>query len=189
MKDAALVSEEVLLEVRPRLLRFFSSHGRAWAADELADDVILRVLTKRRQGEVIENVTAYSLGIARFVLLEHLRSPASRQEPLDVDVAADDFVAEDGPAETCLDGCLGQLPPGARALILRFYGEGEYGAKNKDVRKHLAVELGISMDALFLRASKLRRRLRQCMEPCLSDPENLPDRKSSDHSLSRRGPA
>lgn len=166
MSDRAPTTEIALFGLRPRLVRFFSGRGLAWAADDLADDVILRVLKKVRQGEAIESLHGFALGVARLVLLEQLRGPDSRQVPLDVDVQAPDTDETESAAQDCLDRCLGELPPRARELILRFYGQGRHGAKIMDVRRHLAGDLAISMDALYLRASKLRRTLRACVESC-----------------------
>ena len=189
MSDPARFPEEALLDLRPRLARFFSSRGRGWAADELADEAILRLLHKLRQGEAIENLGAYALGVARLVLLEHLRGPANRQAPLEDDFPSPD-PETDSAGHDCLEQCLNQLPGGSRTLILRFYGQGRQDAKHKDVRKLLAADLGISIDALFIRASKIRRGLRTCVEVCLVDAgESRTDRKSRSSSHSGEAPA
>lgn len=160
-------AEARLFELRPRLARFFASRGRSWAADELADDVILRVLQKIRGGLTVDSLEAFTLGVARNVWLEHIRGRADKTEPLAQEFEARQPEPADSSELDCLEQSLGQIPPGARALILRFYGAGVSEAKNKDVRRMLAEELGISMNALLLRASKLRRQLGESIERCL----------------------
>jgi DNA-directed RNA polymerase specialized sigma24 family protein len=167
MSDEASPRETQLFQLRPRLVRFFSSRGRAWKADELADDTILRVLLKLRKGESIDNLEAYTLGVARIVLLEELRRRTDDPLPDNIDRPSPE--SESSSTSDCLDRCLEALPAGARSLILRFYGEGQHGVPNKDVRKRLADDLGMTMNALFIRAGRLRRELEVSVTGCLDD--------------------
>ncbi len=159
--------ERRLFDLRPRLARFFASRGRGWAADELADDVILRVLQKIRAGLTVDSLEAFTLGVARNVWLEHIRGRADKTEPLAQEFEARQPEPADSSELDCLERSLGQIPPGARAVVLRFYGSGVAEAKNKDVRRMLAEELGVSMNALFLKVSKLRKQLGEAIEDCL----------------------
>jgi RNA polymerase sigma-70 factor (ECF subfamily) len=155
--------------LRRRLLRFFSSKGALSAADELADEVLLRVVEQARRGTRIDDMASYALGIARRVWLEHLRNPARAFEPLadGVEPAARATAEPDAPRGlACLERCLVTLRADDRALILRFYGNGDHPIKNKDRRREMADELKISSNALFLRASRIRRDLRVCVEDC-----------------------
>jgi DNA-directed RNA polymerase specialized sigma24 family protein len=170
--------ESTLFELRPRLVRFFCSRGRSWAADELADDVILRVLEKRRTGYAIENLQAFTIGVARIVWLEHLRSGADKTDPLPEDFEGRHEEAESSADLDCLEQSLRQIPAAARALVLRFYGAGAEESKNKSNRRRLAEEFGLSMNALFLRVSKLRRQLERSVADCL-DGRDRPAQESA----------
>jgi len=171
LRQPAIPEREVeLFRLRPRLLRFFSARGQSWAADELADESILRVLGKLRLGEEIETLDRFTLGVARFVLLEHLRSHAHRHDPLPDDLEAATPEVPDTSAIECLEQCLSRMTPAARTLLLRFHGSADDTVKNKDLRKRLAADLGISMNALFLRKCRLRRDLEACVRRCLIEP-------------------
>jgi DNA-directed RNA polymerase specialized sigma24 family protein len=167
--DALFSDEGQLALLRRRLVRFFSSKAAGASADELADDVVLRIVENTRSGTHIENVSMYAFGVARRVWLEHLRNPSRTFEPLLEDRHPAATVAPEAEPSRdleCLDRCLLALRPGDRALILRFYGESDDGLKNKERRKRLAEELQISANALLLRASRLRQALRGCVEQC-----------------------
>src|SRR4030095_5746958 len=61
------------------IFKFFECRG-SFISDELADETLNRLARKIDEGEEIEkNVFAFSLGIARFVLLETLKSPDNRR--------------------------------------------------------------------------------------------------------------
>jgi DNA-directed RNA polymerase specialized sigma24 family protein len=61
----------------------------------------------------------------------------------------------------CLRECLRSLPKENRELIIEYYRD-EGRAKIED-RKALAEMLGISLNALFSRAKRIRDRLEQCV--------------------------
>ena len=54
-----------------------------------------------------------------------------------------------------------------RYLILEYYKAGE--AERKRIRKEMASELGISMNALRVRMFKIRRTLRECVASCVQE--------------------
>lgn len=145
---------------------FFAA--RLVAADDAADlaqEVVLRVLTRLRRGEQLHDVRIYGLGVARNVLHEYRRDPfALRRTPEDPDemvaTTADDALAGDDDRADALRGCLDQLSPGEQRLLHAYYGEG----KNAPNRAALAAELGVTMNALWIRASRLRDRMRQCAQ-------------------------
>src|SRR6185369_8107393 len=71
--------------------------------------------------------------------------------------------------QQCFDGCLEGLPLSNRNLILFYYQE-ERGAKI-ELRKTLADQLKISLDALRIRAHRIRKGLEQCITSCLRQPD------------------
>ena len=113
-------------------------------------------------GDDIRNVSLDVAGIASRLALEAARRDA-RVAPLeDHDASSDRF--EDDVAErlVSLDRCLGQLPEGARALLLRYHAT---GAERIAGRKRLADELGIALNALRIRMHRLRVTLEACLGP------------------------
>jgi DNA-directed RNA polymerase specialized sigma24 family protein len=68
----------------------------------------------------------------------------------------------------CLRGCLGQLSPDTRNLILHYY-QGDKGDKIKN-RKSLTELLGIPASTLRMRALRVRERLQSCAESCMQRP-------------------
>ena len=115
----------------------------------------------------------YCYIVAKFVLLEHLRDPAVRRVR-DVDVgearapvAASADAAHDERLLECLDRCLSALGPDDRTLILEYYRD-EQRAKIER-RRQLAASLGLTANALAIRACRLRDKLEQCVRGCRAD--------------------
>ena len=64
----------------------------------------------------------------------------------------------------CLDCCLKKLDPRDRALILEYY-VGEQKAKIES-RRNIAAKLGLTMNAVSIRACRIREKLESCMKTC-----------------------
>ena len=158
--------------LRRKLWEFFAARGSR-TPDEHADETLNRVARKLAEGEKIENIDRYSYGVAKFLWLEICR----RKEP----VALDDDLAvsrtdESGDEEhlrlererrvECFEECLRRLPEETRTFIVEYYRE-ENGLKIEQ-RKAQAARLQTTLNALRLRASRLRRELGACIESCLS---------------------
>ena len=155
---------ERYLEMRRRLVSYFDRRNRP-AADELADETLNRVARTLEQGGVIATrpPARYCYIIAKFVLFEDLRRDR-RHVALDettisvdrrsflADLAEDDAIREQ--RLDCLDRCLELLEPGQRKLIVEYYRD--TGRQKIERRRALADRLGISMNALAIRASRIR---------------------------------
>ncbi|HEV2667934.1 MAG TPA: sigma-70 family RNA polymerase sigma factor [Blastocatellia bacterium] len=152
-------------ELRRRLIKFFEWRG-AFFPEDLADETLNRTARKIDEGEEIEkNVIALALGVAHFVFLETSRRPDNRRAQMEelIPVAAppEHQVEDDDLRVVYLRECLRGLSTESRELIIEYYGE-EGRAKIED-RKALAEKLGISLNALFSRAKRIRDRLEQCV--------------------------
>jgi DNA-directed RNA polymerase specialized sigma24 family protein len=66
----------------------------------------------------------------------------------------------------CLDQCLAELNDPHRELILRYH-EGEKGIRIRN-RIRLARELGMELNALRIRAHRIRAALQKCVRDCLT---------------------
>ena len=112
---------------------------------------------------------SYTLGIARFVLLEWQRRPATvsgadRREIADLSAPPLSLEDEDEPLRACFDRCLSALPDDSRTLVLEYY-VAERRAKI-DNRRRLAQTFGVSESALRNRVQRVRDRLERCVHTC-----------------------
>lgn len=160
-------------QARRRLIEFFEARG-SYSPEEDADEVINRVARKISEGEIIEDVGKYMYGVARLLWMERLRDKPKR--PLALDTVAAPFAQEqeqvsdlerlhDERRFECFDACLKNLPPESRTFIVDYYKE-EKGAKIEK-RRRQAESLGVSLNALRLRAARLRSSMEACVRDCL----------------------
>ena len=163
--------------LRHKLLEFFEARGSN-TPDEHADETFDRVMRRITEGEKIENPAGYCYGVAKFVWKEASRRRA--KEPLELDDNAFFSPAIDGHENDldsaralvenrleCLDRCLDRLADETRAFIVEYYKE-DKGVKIEQ-RKLLAEQLSTSINALRLRASRLRRELGKCTNKCVEE--------------------
>jgi DNA-directed RNA polymerase specialized sigma24 family protein len=155
------------LEIRRNLVRLFEWRGCS-TPDEYADETINRCARKVGEGEEIRDVATYCIGIARMVLREMSRDRSRQTRPLEEAPDPRAPLESVGDSESrveCLRGCLGQLSPATRNLILHYY-QGDKGDKIKN-RKSLTELLGIPASTLRMRALRVRERLQSCAEGCM----------------------
>ena len=67
----------------------------------------------------------------------------------------------------CLERCADKLEPPNREIIFRYY-TGKERAKIES-RRALAEELGITVNALAIRACRIRDKLEACVKECACD--------------------
>jgi len=157
--------------IRGRLIRIFTCRG-CFEAEDLADETINRVTAKV---EAIANTykgdpALYFYGVAQKVHLEYLRKTQARKTVTFRDGATDNrnpggATSNDETEYQCLERCLGNLPSENRRLVLEYYQQ-ERHAKIEH-RKRLAEELGIAVNALRIRAHRIRLILQNCVQDCL----------------------
>ena len=166
------------LEMRRRLVSYFDRRNRP-AADELADETFNRIgRTLEQTGFIATTPPArYCYVVARFVLLEDIRRDrrhvsldesrhvVSRSRRLSL-VGPDEGLAREQRFE-CLDRCLQRLPPAQRELAIEYYRDAR--RQRIDRRRDMAARLGITMNALGIRACRIRDGLKTCMEACHRD--------------------
>jgi DNA-directed RNA polymerase specialized sigma24 family protein len=155
--------------LRAALEKFFDWHG-AWPPEECADETLDRLVRKLESEIEIVDVRRYALGIARLVLLEWQRRPATlssagRPETAQ-STASVSMDYEDEPLHACFDRCLAALPADSRTLVLEYYAA-ERRAKI-DNRRRLAQAVGVSESALRNRVQRVRDRLERCVHRCTS---------------------
>lgn len=166
------------LEMRRRLVAYFDRKNCS-TPDELADETLNRVARRLEEEGVLEGdaPARYCYIVARFVFMEHLRG-TQKSVPLDDENSRWRHATGNHPAlsETdaeweikekmlnCLERCTGELAPRSRALIIPYYA-GKERVKIEN-RRALAKELGISANALSVRACRIRDKLEACVRKC-----------------------
>lgn len=148
-------------DVRRRLIKIFTCRG-CHEPEELADETINRVIKKLKEieGAFTGDRTRYFCGVANKVHLEYLRRKPVPRLPSpnpDSDETEQEF--------ECLEKCIETLTPDNRRLVLQYYQE-EKRAKI-DHRRNLAEQLGIAVNALRIRAYRIRSFLQDCVHDCL----------------------
>lgn len=167
---------ESYLQMRRRLVAYFDRKDCA-APDELADETLNRVVRRLSEEGAIETETPakYCYTVARFVFMESLRAPSKKAVSFDdlptgganrfaASVDAEEKALEKEKMLECLNKCTDALDAENRELIVRYYhGEEQIKIRN---RKLLAENLGISVNALTIRACRIRARLEICVKKC-----------------------
>jgi DNA-directed RNA polymerase specialized sigma24 family protein len=156
--------------IRLRLIKLFACRGCA-EPEDLADDTIDRVILKLP--ELIPAYTGdkslYFYGVAHRVHLEDLRY--RRPPPTPPPPPPDPADPDEENLYDCLDQCLDNLPGETRRLVVEYYQEVKRA--KIDHRRKLAMELGIAVNALRIRAHRIRMQLQVCVTSCLeSKPAN-----------------
>src|SRR5262249_50033765 len=108
----------------------------------------------------------YCYIVARYVFLEYLRDSERRAVSLEAlpEIAEPEpptASAEDASHLPWLQRCLEKLPPADRDLIFEYY-RGEQRIKIEN-RQQLAARLGLTMNALSIRACRIRHRIENCV--------------------------
>ncbi len=155
-----------------KLTKFFIWRGAVEsAADSLAEEAIDRVAAKLEHGVEIVSLNAYASQVARFVWLEHERK--NKETPWSDDIPEPWILPEshenDDTRLACLRKCLIEVTARDerdRALILTYYNT-DLVLKNKDIRKNLATEFGMTTNALKVKICRLRVKLEKCVTECV----------------------
>lgn len=148
--------------IRARLIVRFRARGCMFAED-LADVTFERVA--RRVANLTPSFTGdpapYFFGVAKKIYLEHRRELKANElkatcwQPTSVDNPDAENMFE------LLEKALSMIPNADRELILKYYA---WNGKSKiDHRRAFANELGIGLNALRLRAFRIRREIKKNM--------------------------
>lgn len=148
-------------DIRRKLIKIFACRGCP-AGEDLADETINRVI--RKMQELADSYTGdpalYFYGVARNVHLEYVK-----KTPVPLAAPIPDPPEQKEQEYECLERCMSVLTPENRVLMLEYYRE-EKRAKI-DHRKELAGRLGIALNALRIRAHRIRASLQSCVENCM----------------------
>ncbi len=157
------------IALRERLEKFFEWRD-CENTEELTDIVFDRAVKKIIEGEKIKNAEAFCVSIAKFVLLENRREVLrnreldenSRETSFDFDVEDEDELRDK--QFKCLDECLAKFPADKRKLIVNYFDTDEQTMI--PTRKRLAEKLGVTLNSLRIRISRLKSKLEKCTKEC-----------------------
>jgi DNA-directed RNA polymerase specialized sigma24 family protein len=162
--------------MRRRLVTYFDRKNLP-NFEELADETLNRVARRLEdEGAIVSDTPAkYCYVVARFILMEHLRETQkekamvesiSRQDPNHgIAQHADEEKKLREKMLNCLERCTLQLEAVNHKIITRYYmGKERVKIEN---RRELAASLGITMNALSIRACRLRDKLEGCVKECV----------------------
>ena len=149
-RDVAAGRYELL---RRKLIDLF-----AWRCAEmpeaLADQTLDRLARRLAQGDPVERVESFALGIARMQLKEVARIRERRQQAMrEIRAERSDATGEAEMLEA-IERCAEKLPESSRELIARYY---------RGNREALARDLGLSLNAVRTRVLRIRRKLYECV--------------------------
>ena len=170
---------QAYVEMRRRLRDYFVRKNCP-TAEELADETMTRVARRLEEENITTDDTParYCYIVARFVFLEHRRE--AKAHPVAVDIrggaeprSAGASAANAGEAAdarerllACLDKCIQELDMPNQRIITSYY-IGREGVKIER-RRELAESLGVTMNALAVRAYRIRVRLEGCVRRCVA---------------------
>jgi DNA-directed RNA polymerase specialized sigma24 family protein len=161
------------LEMRCRLVAYFDRKN-CTTPDDLADETLNRVARRLEEENIsdTQEPAKYCYIVARFVFLEHLRS-SRREGALANDLLRsatkataifDQAQDDQNIMLTCLEGCIKGLEPESRQIIHGYYiGKEREKIEN---RRSLAQALGLTSNALSIRACRIRAKLEKCVREC-----------------------
>lgn len=172
------------LEVRRRLELYFDRKNCV-APAELADETLNRVAKKLEENGEITDVAPlqYCYIVAKYVFLEALRAekrapfyrPLTASNPSNLSGQSARLLEADSASDhkerlaACLDHCLKNLSSADQDLIVDYYHGQQRGKTER--RAALAAHLGLTSNALSIRAFRVRQRLEGCIEACLKKRE------------------
>ena len=163
------------LEMRRRLVAYFDRKNCS-APDDLADETLNRVSRRLDEEGSIDTETPakYCYIVARFVFMEYLRERGDKVVSIDnylggpksLKIVAADTSGDDEKEKRleCLDECTAKLERENREMILQYYVGRE--REKIDNRRAFAEKLGITPNALSIRACRVRSRLEECVRKC-----------------------
>lgn len=148
-------------KIRRKLILIFASRGGA-TPEDMTDECINRVIKKLPEIEpqYTGSPENYFFGVVNFIVLEWPR----KDRPIDIP-CVEPASPEMEERMACLDGCLDRLPASTRELVLDYYQE----EKRAKIDHHIALaqRLGIAVNALRIRAHRIRKQLEKCVLECL----------------------
>ena len=153
--------------IRALLIKNFQSQGCP-CPNDLADATIDRgaeKLTPEKIEKWVGEKERYFYRVAYYILLEERdKGIQETQMPDGFEVTNPDEEEDLEIKVHCLEKCLQKLSTAKRELIVKYY-HGKKAVKIKN-REELAQDLNLNLPGLRVRALRIRKELRTCIERC-----------------------
>jgi len=174
LDESDTTSGQSYIALRRRLVAYFDRKDCP-TAEDLADETLNRVARRLEEEGAIQTESAakYCYITARFVFMESFRERKKhalvedaglREKSKSFDEDHERIAHEK--RLQCLDRCTQKLTVADRDLILRYYvGSQQVKIEN---RRAMANQLGITINALTIRACRIRERLAACVRQCVN---------------------
>jgi len=164
-------------KIRLKLMKLFKWRN-CMPEEDYADKTIDRVARRVLEGAPVDVADPYLYfhGIALNVIREFWRREQKHSHE-DIDETLPLELSTDCPSQLmeqeieadfaekrydCMRKCLNELPQETREFIVLYH----QGERNKDVRKEMAERMQIPMNALRIRAFRIREGLEKCVGKC-----------------------
>lgn len=165
LTDKGLMEQYVCIQ--DQLYGYIVSILPNWAdADEVFQETSLILWEKRESFDPSQSFLAWAYGIARNVALNFIRKKQNRSTHVSPELFVQIEEARlrvgdvlHGQADA-LHRCLGRLSTQQRDFVMRCYSSGS-------PLNHIAQQMELSENAVYLRLSRLRRRLLDCISRTL----------------------
>ena len=150
--------------LRQKLIVFFEQR-RCRDAENLADETCERVLRKLGEGaEISVPPNAYFFGVAHKIALEYWKHAGREEQTVD-ELSRQAQNVGDGAADwkrkACAKECVEALAADERGLLEDYYLE------ERSDRRVLAAQLKKSPNAVRIEVSRIKGKLRACIQACL----------------------
>lgn len=162
-------------EMRRNLIGIFNRRN-CHLAEDLADKTFNRVM--RRLPKMIDTYVGeparYITVVARNLYLEYVEQTGHQEALPETDHTRLSAAVYDDEKEhqfACLEHCLDRLTSDNRRLVLDYYYEDKRA--KIDNRRLMAERLGIAINALRIRAHRIRNTLEECLAECLAEDKSL----------------
>jgi DNA-directed RNA polymerase specialized sigma24 family protein len=165
-------------KIRLKLMKLFKWRN-CTPEEDYTDETIDRVARRVFEGAEMRVADPYLYfhGIALNVIREFWRKQ-QKYTTEDIDETSQVKLSTESPAQKmeqelesgvaerrydCMRKCLSQLPEDIREFIVEYH----QGERKKDARKEMSERLKIPMNALRIRAFRVREGLEKCVEGCV----------------------
>jgi len=161
--------------LRRRLIKFFEWNF-CFPAEDLVDETLDRVAEKLDEVQVLD-VVGFAWGVAKHVRQEASKRSERTMQISDLPAGAElatpgttpersvQEEMEDEQRARCLQLCLHRFSASDREVFLKYHNA--HGG-HKEHREQLAQNLGVSIGTLRVRINRLRERLEQCLNNCMT---------------------
>ena|ERR1700754_275407 len=151
--------------IRVKLIKYFEWQG-CHSPDDYADHAINVLAKKIEGGEVIRDLSSYVNAVARLLALEGFKERDREHKAIEHLSLTQSYTSEAEAKEArrlCMEQCLRALPYDHYSLMTSYYRPGI----NKEERELLAKEMNMPLNALRIRAHRIRQKLKECLQACL----------------------